>query len=103
SIVLWFAASLVIGSVYPALIQNYIVQPDQLNKERPYIARNIAATRAAYSLDTVDESAFNVADTPTAAEARAAPSDTSTVRPWDYRPLQQVFDQQQALRQQYTF
>src|SRR6266446_3703249 len=50
-------ACLVIGSVYPALIQNYIVQPDQLNKERPYIARNIAATRAAYSLDTVDESA----------------------------------------------
>src|SRR5437762_1940037 len=103
AIVLWFAASLVIGSVYPALIQNYIVQPDQLNKARPYIARNIAATRAAYSLDTVDESAFNVADTPTAAEARAALSDTSTVRLWDYRPLQQVFDQQQALRTQYTF
>src|SRR5438309_7777640 len=103
AIVLWFAASLVVGGVYPALIQNFIVQPDQLNKERPYIGRNITATRAAYSLDTVDESAFNVADTPTAAEARAALSDTSTVRLWDYRPLQQVFDQQQALRQQYTF
>jgi len=103
SIVLWFVASLVVGSVYPALIQNFIVQPDQLNKERPYIARNIAATRAAYSLDTVDESAFNVADTPTAAEARAALSDTSTVRLWDYRPLQQAFDQNQALRTQYTF
>jgi uncharacterized membrane protein (UPF0182 family) len=103
SIVLWFVASLVVGSVYPALIQNFIVQPDQLNKERPYIARNIAATRAAYSLDTVDESGFNVADTPTAAEARAALSDTSTVRLWDYRPLQQAFDQNQALRTQYTF
>src|SRR2546430_5131835 len=93
SIVLWFAASLVIGSVYPALIQNFIVQPDQLNKERLYIARNIAATRAAYSLDTVDESGVNVADTPTPAEARAALSDTTTVRLWDYRPLQQAFDQ----------
>ncbi len=103
SIVLWFAASLVVGNVYPALIQNFIVQPDQLNKERPYIARNIAATRAAYSLDTVDESAFSVADTPTAAEARATLSDTSTVRLWDYRPLQQAFDQNQALRTQYTF
>src|SRR2546422_418729 len=103
SIVLWFAASLVVGNVYPALIQNFIVQPDQLNKERPYIARNIAATRAAYSLDTVDESAFSVADTPTAAEVRTALSDTSTVRLWDYRPLQQAFDQNQALRTQYTF
>src|SRR5438309_340852 len=103
AIVLWFAASLVVGNVYPALIQNFIVQPDQLNKERLYIARNIAATRAAYSLDTVDESGFNVADTPTPAEARAALSDTTTVRLWDYRPLQQAFDQNQALRTQYTF
>ena len=103
SIVLWFAASLVVGGVYPALIQNFIVTPDQQNKERPYIERNLAATRAAYSLDTVDESAFSVADTPTPAEARAALSDTTTVRLWDYRPLQQVFDQKQALRTQYTF
>ena len=103
AIVLWFAASIVVGGVYPALIQNFIVQPDELNKERPYIARNIAATRAAYSLNAVDESAFNVADTPTAAEARAALSDTSTVRLWDYRPLRQAFDQFQALRTQYTF
>jgi len=99
AIVLWFAATIVVGSVYPALIQNFIVQPDQLNKERPYITRNIAATRAAYSLDGVDESAFSVADTPTAAEARAALSDTATVRLWDYRPLQQVFDQQYVVWQ----
>jgi uncharacterized membrane protein (UPF0182 family) len=103
AIVLWFAASVVVGSVYPALIQNFIVQPDQLNKERPYITRNIAATRAAYSLDTVDESAFKVADTPTPAEARAALSDTTTVRLWDHRPLRQAYDQLQALRTQYTF
>src|SRR5437870_2412571 len=103
AIVLWFVASLVVGGVYPALIQNFIVSPDQQNKERPYIQRNLAATRAAYSLDTVDESAFSVADTPTPAEARAALSDTTTVRLWDYRPLQQVFDQKQALRTQYTF
>src|SRR5207253_945827 len=103
AIVLWFAATLVVGGVYPALIQNFIVQPDQLNKERLYISRNIAATRAAYSLDTVDESGFNVADTPTPAEARAALSDTTTVRLWDYRPLQQAFDQNQALRTQDTF
>jgi uncharacterized membrane protein (UPF0182 family) len=103
AMVLWFVTSLVVGGIYPALIQNFIVQPDQLNKERPYIARNIAATRAAYSLNAVDASSFSVADTPTPQEARAALSDTSTVRLWDYRPLQQAFDQVQALRTQYTF
>src|SRR2546426_18404 len=103
AIVLWFAASLVVGNLYPALIENFIVKPDQLNKERPYIIRNLEATRAAYSLDTVDESLFDVGDTPTPTEARRELSDTSTVRLWDYRPLLSAYNQLQALRQYYTF
>src|SRR2546423_5930530 len=103
SIVLWFAAAILIGSAYPALLQTFVVQPDGLTKERPFITRNIQATRAAYSLDAVDESAVDVADTPTPAQARAVLSDTSTVRLWDYRPLLSAFDQLQALRQFYTF
>ena len=103
AIVLWFAATLVVGNVYPALIESFIVRPDQLNKERPYITRNIEATRSAYSLDTVDESLFDVGDTPTPPEARRELSDTSTVRLWDYRPLLAAYDQLQALRQYYTF
>src|SRR5438874_4563079 len=95
AIVFWFAASLVVGGVYPALIQNFIVQPDQLNKERPYITRNIQATRAAYSLDTIDESAFNVGDAPTQADVRTDLSDTDTVRLWDYRPLLAAYSQLQ--------
>src|SRR2546428_1080502 len=103
AIVLWFAASLVVGNLYPALIENFIVKPDQLNKERPYIIRNLEATRAAYSLDTVDETLFDVGDTPTPTEARRELSDTSTVRLWDYRPLLSAYNQLQALRQYYTF
>src|SRR5438874_4651228 len=95
AVVLWVAASLVVGGVYPALIQNFIVQPDPLNKERPYITRNIQATRADYSLDPVDERAFNVGDTPTAGEARTDLSDTDTVRLWDYRPLLAAYSQLQ--------
>src|SRR5713226_7845547 len=70
AIVLWAAASILIAGVYPGLIENFIVKPDQLNKERPYLERNIAATRAAYRLDNVDETLFNVSDTPSATEAR---------------------------------
>src|SRR2546428_3676603 len=103
AIVLWFAASLVVGNLYPALIENFIVKPDQLNKERPYIIRNLEATRAAYSLDTVAETLFDVGDTPTPTEARRELSDPSTVRLWDYRPLLSAYNQLQALRQYYTF
>src|SRR5207253_9712653 len=99
AIVVWFAAAILIGSAYPALIQNFVVNPDGLNKERPYIQRNIAATRSAYAIDAVDESAVNVSDTPTPAQARADLSDTSTVRLWHYRPLLTVLDQLQPLPQ----
>src|SRR5207245_7988962 len=103
AIVVWFAATILVGNVYPGLIQNFIVQPDPLNKERPYITRNIQATRAAYSLDTIDESAFNVGDAPTQADVRTDLSDTGTVRLWDYRPLLAAYSQLQGLRQYYQF
>ncbi len=103
AIVLWAAASILIAGVYPGLIENFIVKPDQLNKERPYLERNIAATRAAYRLDNVDETLFNVSDTPSSAEARRDLSDTESVRLWDYRPLLSAYDALQALRQYYSF
>src|SRR5437867_168910 len=102
AIVVWFAASILFAGVYPGIVQNFIVKPDELNKERPFLERNINATRAAYRLDNVEESLFNVGDTPSAAEARRDLADTESIRLWDYRPLLSAFDPQ-ALRQQYTF
>ncbi len=84
-------------------MQNLAVAPDELNKERPYLERNIAATRTAYSLDKIDESLFNVADTPSQAEATREFADTLSVRLWDYHRLILAFDQLQALRQYYDF
>jgi uncharacterized membrane protein (UPF0182 family) len=103
AILVWFAATILINGVYPAVVQNFVVAPDQLNKERPYLERNIAATRAAYSLDKIDESLFNVADTPSQAEATREFADTLSVRLWDYHRLILAFDQLQALRQYYDF
>ena len=44
---LWAFVAVVAGAVYPAFIQRFQVQPAESTKERPYIARNIAATRGA--------------------------------------------------------
>jgi uncharacterized membrane protein (UPF0182 family) len=103
AIVVWFAAAILINGVYPAVVQNFVVTPDELNAERPYIERNIAATRAAYSLDKIDESLFNVADTPSQAEAQREFSDPLSVRLWDWRRLLSDFDQIQALKPYYDF
>src|SRR3979490_2342387 len=80
AIVIWFAATILINGVFPAVVQNFIVPPDELNAERPYIERNIAATRAAYSLDKIEESPFSAGETPIQAEAQREFADTLTVR-----------------------
>jgi uncharacterized membrane protein (UPF0182 family) len=46
--------SILIGGIYPAILQSVSVKPNASDKERPYIERNINATRAAYDIATYD-------------------------------------------------
>ncbi len=46
--------SILIGGIYPSVVQSVSVAPNASDKERPYIGRNIAATRAAYDIVTKD-------------------------------------------------
>jgi uncharacterized membrane protein (UPF0182 family) len=100
---LWLVASILLLGVYPSLIERFVVTPDQLNKERPYIRRNIEATRQAYALTAIDESSVDVANDPSEASVRTQFADTASVRLWDYRPLLSAYQQLQALRQYYAF
>ena len=38
-------SAIIIGGVYPAIIQQFVVKPNELAKETPYIAREITSTR----------------------------------------------------------
>jgi uncharacterized membrane protein (UPF0182 family) len=51
---LWGFISIVVGTVYPAVIQRFTVQPNELSREEKYIERNIAATRQAFKLSDDD-------------------------------------------------
>ncbi len=55
TVAVWIVAAVLIGSAYPAAVQSVRVRPNELGKERPYIDRNIAMTRQAFSIDTVDQ------------------------------------------------
>lgn len=54
SMALWAVVALVAGTVYPALVQRFVVQPNVTTRERPYIGLNIAATQAAIGIDKVE-------------------------------------------------
>ncbi len=50
---LWLVVLIIGGLIYPALVQSLIVKPNQEEREAPYIARNVEATRAAMGIDEV--------------------------------------------------
>jgi uncharacterized membrane protein (UPF0182 family) len=103
TIATWFLASILIGRVYPEIVQRFSVAPNQLVQETPYIANNIAMTRLAYNLGSWQTTNYT-GDAPLTASAVAADSATFTnARLWDYRPLGATLDQLQTVRTYYTF
>jgi len=60
SMALWAVVAVVIGTIYPAVIQRFEVQPNVTTKEQPYLLRNIDATRAAFGIDTVQTVATSI-------------------------------------------
>jgi uncharacterized membrane protein (UPF0182 family) len=99
-----FAALYIIAvMLVPALFQKFVVQPNELKLETPYLQNYIAFTRKAYGLDAIKETAYPaMADlTP---EVLARNNETiQNIRLWDKRPLLQTYQQTQAIRLYYRF
>jgi uncharacterized membrane protein (UPF0182 family) len=102
-VAVWMVVGLVIISVVPGFMQRYIVEPNELDREAPYIENNIQFTRQAYGLDNVDERDFGQVE-PLDVEALQGHRPTlQNVRLWDYRPLSQTYRQIQEIRLYYGF
>ena len=52
---LWVVVALLGGVVYPAVVQALVVNPNQKDREAPYIERNVLATRQAFGIENVSE------------------------------------------------
>ncbi len=91
------------GELYPGLVQRWRVQPNELAFERPYIAHNIAGTRAAYDLAAVGVSEY----TPTTAVTPPLLVDyadtLANIRLWDWRVFRETVGQMQEIRSYYEF
>lgn len=94
-------ASIILGGIYPTVIQNFIVKPNELNKETPYIANSIKYTRQAYNLDNVEIKKFPAGQRLTATDIEANEETINNIRLWDWRPLQQTYAQLQEIRPYY--
>jgi uncharacterized membrane protein (UPF0182 family) len=91
------------GVVYATLVQRIVVAPNEQVKEAPYIAYNIAATRAAFALEEVEERELSGDAVLTREDIdRNAPT-LDNVRLWDHQPLLETFGQIQEIRTYYDF
>jgi uncharacterized membrane protein (UPF0182 family) len=100
---LWSFVSVVIGGIYPAFIQKFQVEPNEFQKEAPYIKRNIAATRAAFGLDKVSERPFDYGENLTAADIESNQGTIGDARLWDPKVLGLTYKELQQFRPQYVF
>jgi uncharacterized membrane protein (UPF0182 family) len=98
----YFAISIT-GGVYADIVQRFSVAPNGPEKEQPYIQNNIAATRRAYAIDTVDEKALTGDASLTAGDIVRNALTIRNVRLWDHQPLLQTFSQIQEIRTYYNF
>ncbi len=97
-----FGAALVLNLLQPVIEQLW-VKPDQLRVETPYLTRNIALTRRAYQLDTVDVKPFEGAGELTPASLSEDSTTIKNIRLWDPRPLLTTYRQLQNIRLYYDF
>ncbi len=99
----WVAAILVLAYGLPVLVQQFVVNPNELAKESPFIAHNIEFTRKAYSLNKIKEVNFQINEDLSAEEVRGHDVTIQNIRVWDERPLLQTYRQIQAIRLYYDF
>jgi uncharacterized membrane protein (UPF0182 family) len=99
-----YAALYVVGVMaLPRFVEAFVVKPNELNLEMPYLNHYIAFTRKAYKLDNIQETAYP-ALTDLTPEVIARNQDTiQNIRLWDSRPLLQTYQQTQAIRLYYQF
>ena len=99
---LWVLVAIVAGTVYPAFIQRFVVQPAESRRESPYIDRNIDFTRKAFNLDNVQSESYPVGPlTDRAVTANQAA--VANVRLMDPTIVSQTFQRQQELAGYYVF
>jgi uncharacterized membrane protein (UPF0182 family) len=106
----WLLAAVVPAAVSYLAVQiiawyvgNFIVKPNELVRERPFISYNIDLTRQAYGLDRVAQREFPAETTVEATDPANNQATLQNIRLWDWRALQDTLRQIQEIRTYYDF
>ena len=87
----------------PAYVTSFIVKPNELERETPYIQHNIIATRRAFGLEAVEQREFDAENSVAALDLDANRTTLENIRLWDWQALQDTLRQIQEIRTYYDF
>jgi len=99
----WIVALIIFMGIVPAVWQGLSVNPNQLAKETPYIADNIAATRSAYNLTAISETPYSLKGDLSSSQLQDNSVTVGNIRLWDPEVLLPSYAQLQELRPYYAF
>ena len=102
-VVLMLVSWLVVGGVYPAIVQRFQVEPNAQEFEAKFIQRNIDATRVGYGLDNIDVTQYDATTDAQQAALRTDAQTTTSIRLLDPHIVSPAFQQLQQNKQYYDF
>ncbi len=92
-----------LGTVFGMAVQNFIVSPDEINKQSQYLQNNIGFTQKAYNLDDIKIKDFPVKSNLTKQDLLNNQGTIENIRINDYEPAKQFYNQTQSIRLYYLF
>jgi uncharacterized membrane protein (UPF0182 family) len=95
-------SSILLGAIWPAVMQGFQVKPSEPDKEAPYIARNIEATREAYDVADTEVESYTATTTLTPQALAASAESRVSTRLLDPTLISDAFEQLQQVRGYYS-
>ncbi len=89
--------------IYPALLQNLKVAPNEIGAERPFIENHISFTKFGYNLTDIEIRPFDVSYNLTSRDIEKNGATIKNVPLWDEAPLLKTYSQLQQIRTYYKF
>ncbi|WP_260148778.1 UPF0182 family protein [Streptomyces sp. PanSC9] len=97
-------SAILIGGLYPAIVQKFQVQPNEQAKEAPYVQKNLKATREAYGIDDTKVSEYaGKSATTDKTKLRNDANDAASIRIIDPNVVSPTFQQLQQMKNYYGF
>lgn len=87
----------------PVYIQGFIVKPNEIDREAPYITHNIEWTRRGFGLEQIELRDFEAETSIAGLDLPNNRASLDNIRLWDWRALQDTLRQIQAIRTYYDF